>query len=368
MVEAMKTIDLLTIIPEPTRIRIGKSSQKSLLEKSLQKAGSQKKLAQILNVNRCSIWRLMNLKSRPTINQLNILQNLTDNKIPLSKIVLGIEAGKREIEIDRILTVNEDLMWFLGLWEGDNADNKRRLGIGNTDLEVIKRATRFLKSWVGKKEISVVLEFPQGMEITEEKKLSILQTIDIDNAKSIKCKNKDGRKKFFIVVKIDSAPLKNLFLSIRQVISKEIIELDENLRSAFVQGFFDAEGSINKIKKITSFWQRGNKVGIERLNLIKNILESLNIQTSKITIQNKKRDIFCLNVKRGKKCTNIKRFCLVINSTSSIKNQKLLSLSSMSLAGPKSALNRSTQQGNGLTIPCHGDTRGNTSHALDASG
>lgn len=328
----MKTIDLLTIIPEPTRIRIDESLQKSLLDKSLKKVGNQKKLSQILNVNRCGIWCLLNLKSRPTINQLNTLQNLTDNKLLLSKIVLGIEASKREIEINRILSVNEDLMWFLGLWEGDNADNKNRLGIGNTDLKIVKRATKFLKSWVSENEISVVLEFPQEIKITEQEKLSVLQKINIENARFVNCKNKKGRKKLFIVIKVDSTPIKNLFLRIREIVINKMKNFEENVICEFIQGFFDAEGSVNKIKKTASFWQKGNKIGFERLNLVKDLLESLDIQTSKIAIQNTKRDIFGLNVKRGKNCTNIRKFSLFINSTSEIKKQKLMSLSSMPLA------------------------------------
>jgi intein-encoded DNA endonuclease-like protein len=55
----------------------------------------------------------------------------------------------------------------------------------------------------------------------------------------------------------------------------------------YVQGFFDAEESVNLSNKIAEFYQKNT--GISKLLLIKDLLNQLGIKTSKIYTHSKNR-------------------------------------------------------------------------------
>jgi len=315
-------IDLLKIIPGNVRIQLGEVTQNKLLDEAMKISGKQKNLAKMLNLSRLSVYYLLSKSSRPTLETLKKLMEITKMEIDNQELSLSMEASNRQIKVKRYIEIDEEFMWFLGFWEGDNSDNTNNLGVGNTDINISRRAFNFLKSFIGENEISVRFEFSPQIKITEEVVNDMAKKIGIKKCRSITAINKKGRNKTFIELKIYSTPLKKTFLKIRELLRNKLVKMPENLKIMFLQGFFDADGSINIKKQIATYWQKGNQKGYENLKLVKNLLNSLKIKSSKIKIQNKKRDIIRLDVLKGQKGKNISLF-IKIGSTSIEKSEKM---------------------------------------------
>jgi hypothetical protein len=217
-----------------------------------------------------------------------------------------------------MVTIDKEFMWFLGLWEGDNNDNEYYLGIGNTSLPIIRRALEFLNKFLGKEEIFVYIEIPQN---NSKESTKIIESQLIEYCKSILTR-KTQRKKTFITVKVYSVTLKEIFLRLREIVIEKIYELNNEMKASYVQGFFDAEGSVNLSNKIAEFYQKNT--GISKLLLIKDLLNQLGIKTSKIYTHSKNRqDMLLFQVLRGKNKENIKKFIEIISSNVKSKFEKM---------------------------------------------
>jgi DNA-binding phage protein len=315
-------VDILEVVPSEVRIQLQEESLRKLFQRALEITGNKKKLAQVLSLNRFSLYRLLQGISKPKAETLRKLIELTKMEIKDEELTLSVEASKNSIRIKRYIEIDEDFMWFIGIWEGDNADNSNSLGIGSTDLGIIRRALGLLKRLVGEDKISVRLEFPSSVKITQTTIDKIVKGMDIQNYKSLTSTAKKRRKKLFIEVKVYSVALKKTFLQVKEIAENKLLEMSHEIKKAFLQGFFDAEGTINIKKGIAVYWQKDTPKGRKNLELARRILTSLGIASSKIKTHSKKRNILRLDVLKGRKGENILNF-IKIGSTSFEKHGRM---------------------------------------------
>jgi hypothetical protein len=234
-------VDILEVVPSEVRIQLQEESLRKLFQRALEITGNKKKLAQVLSLNRFSLYRLLQGISKPKAETLRKL----------------IELTKMEI----------------------------------------------------KDKISVRLD-------------KIVKGMDVQNYKSLTSTAKKRRKKLFIEVKVYSVALKKTFLQVKEIAENKLLEMSHEIKKAFLQGFFDAEGTINIKKGIAVYWQKDTPKGRKNLELARRILTSLGIASSKIKTHSKKRNILRLDVLKGRKGENILNF-IKIGSTSFEKHGRM---------------------------------------------
>lgn len=181
---------------------------------------------------------LVTLIKKPTIKENKIFLPLKVYIPQKKKYIHKIIVLPRKIEF------NSEFLYFLGLVMGDGL-SVERLGIINTDLNLLKFTFDFLEKFSPTDEVKGIIHVhhPSLMRNVEKYKKN-LENMGIKKIKVIKMYKAHG-KIVYLVFLVNQPLSKIIYFLIRNI--KNIWEkLSYVQRGAFLAGIFDTEGNVNK--------------------------------------------------------------------------------------------------------------------------
>ena len=280
----LKTLDLL---PDQTRIDSEKIQQTIKEIPTLE-------LAKLLNVAESTAKNYKRGVHRITLEQLRKLKIEPELRI-------GLEASNKYLELPERIPITKDLLWLIGFWKGDSDDSDTRIGVCNIEDKIIKKSYEILSGIVRKNNVSFEAETPEnfkGRLLTEKSRI------------------KKQRKQVCYTVRVYRKLFRLFFLNLVNKIENQIDVLPKELKMAFVSGFIDAEGSVNKKRKAIVIYQKDKKI----LILVKKLLDDSGIKSGQIV---KDHDDFHLEILKGKNNENLMKFSKNSYLQSSRKKEKI---------------------------------------------
>ncbi|MBI5148316.1 hypothetical protein HZA33_01400 [Candidatus Pacearchaeota archaeon] len=151
------------------------------------------------------------------------------------------------------ICIYQDFCYFLGLLYGDGLSGAR-VGIANIDRKLIKWTADFLSNYFWGNKIKAQLNIHQKNSDLDIKELSswlssVSKEIEIYN-------NLNARGYYVFTVFITNKILRRILDDFMENIGKLFLKLNFDQRGAFLAGFFDAEGNVNKLDRNFRFSQK----------------------------------------------------------------------------------------------------------------
>jgi len=289
-----KIIDDLSVPKEILEKNIeNKIPARNIIEKSLKKAremGIEKRSWRfgLTKINKEKLWKKAFKKKREKTDR--IIKNIKlDNIIIKNKIhtkellqyfdsalkvhngikINKIKETKQEISITfnllgatskysgektspKYLKLNNDFLWFLGLWLGDRCGRSTMIGISTKELNTVEKVYDIFSNNFKqpKNKITVVLEYNKNENVSKYLK-SRFNHVKINKSKNTLREWKSYKVKF------NNTLIRFIFTLIEKRLNEFLDLLNKNQLSAFFAGFFDAEGTV--FRKYLLYSQKTNK-------------------------------------------------------------------------------------------------------------
>lgn len=193
-------------------------------------------------------------------SQTGIIKNVKDVKILHNYIEIEYEAYKNgkgfeycKSYLPKQIILNNDFFYFLGLKFGDGTSGAR-VGIVNKDYDIIKNAYYFLKKLFPDSKIYLDLNcYDKSDKILVQNVLNKFRTISFDiDVYQIPTLLGNYCFSVYVTNRIFSRVLYHLIENLDELL--KIMNFEQ--KGAFLAGFFDAEGNVNKIDGNLRFSQK----------------------------------------------------------------------------------------------------------------
>ena len=264
--------DIFDLLPERTYVKLRDTFRKQLIDLCIDNAGGVNKLANKLGIPRQKIYQFKRGWLR--ISYENLLFFVRYSGISLDKTWDEIDGfahpgGSNTIKPPRYIDVNENLLWLMGIRAGDRAETETQIGICNSDISILKKFYNILLSYNAPKSSIYLYVYLKD----EKNKSDVKKRVRVFSPIRIKyyCRKESN---FYCLLQYNNS----FFHKIIYLLEKNNIEeLPLNLKSAFLQGFADAEAHVD-IRGEIIFTQKANKEGKRNIRLIQKILDDFDIK------------------------------------------------------------------------------------------
>lgn len=307
-------IKTLTLLPLETRVALKKEFRREIFF-------DKKATAEKLHLSTKTVGNWIRDDNRPSLEQLHKLRVDTKSDEFFGNIdSVGMNKSKHKFSLPMLIDLQE-IAWLLGVMEGDKAGGKNRVGLSNENKEIIKRFIGILiRPNISKEKIKLKIQVTEGDKVNK-KKFSEEFGIKLENITV--SESEIPRKAPVIQAMINSKLWFCIFQKLRYIALNELIANGVSLK--FIQGFYDAEGSVNVNKMTVELKQKNSNNGRKLINFINEKLKSLNIRAS-INGPNCE-DMLIIRLAGGKRnVENLKRFSNLIGFSSTEKSNKLKNL------------------------------------------
>jgi hypothetical protein len=181
------------------------------------------------------------------------------------------------------LEISKELAWLLGIRMGDRDEDKYTVGIGTSDvenaLEFIDCICRVLN--LSRDVIYCYVSVPTPKKSDEEYKSEFaeLMQIPIENIHIKSPHASQLHKKIHFTMKIFNSVASTLFKNIDTSVEQILLKSSDDAKFAFIRGIIDSDGNVTKYGSVKIEMSIKN---LNKLKIIRNILYSSNMSTSKL--------------------------------------------------------------------------------------
>jgi len=192
------------------------------------------------------------------------IEKISRNNIRLSYFTYSKSTKRIEkyfVSLPKKLKFNLDFCYFLGLLYGDGLSGAR-IGIVNKDKNLIEWTAKFLKKYFNNNKIKSRIFIYNNSIIKTKDLLGWLNSFS--NEAEIYY-NPKARGKYVFNIFITNSILRRLIEDFFNNLESLFLKFNFEQKGAFLAGFFDAEGNVNKLDGNFRFSQKiENKVAIIR--------------------------------------------------------------------------------------------------------
>lgn len=252
-----KIINIKKIIPLNSYFILNPDFQSKIFHKAIKTIGSEIKLSKRIGKSRsaCYLWKTCKIATPLNIilKIANII-NLSEDEIYQNTKKIRTKLKRGEINPKLNLELNPELAEWFGLLIGDGSVSKKNTNCSNNSLDLIYFFNKIIEERFGisKKRIRMDIRLPTKRkepknikEIIEEIKEKLIK----DGYKRISIyQYNDKREKILFVSTICSKTLCMVLSKILENIHNLIDKSSDDVKKAYIAGFFSAEGSIAKPK------------------------------------------------------------------------------------------------------------------------
>lgn len=251
--------NLLELLPDKTRINVNKDLQ----QKISNYIDSNRKLCQkLLGVSRTQIYKYVDGGSRLTLSQYRKICKILKIKNGEKEIIdFGLEGSKHEIKIPLELELSEDFIWLLGFHISESSETDWSCGVCNVEFELIKRSLRIIRKIFSIPKRAITLEI-RDMDVSSVKESNIKNICKELNVlrEKVSVRKPVISKRRLYTWRVNSSIVKILVRSLETKIITGNICLTNSLKGKFLSGLIDADGWLNKKKKIIAIAQVDKRI------------------------------------------------------------------------------------------------------------
>lgn len=184
------------------------------------------------------------------------IKRISKNHIQITYYVYNKKTKKCEpylISLPKNLVIDTNLSYFLGLLFGDGLSGAR-VGIVNKDKELIRWTSNFLKEYFGnnlRKSQLVLYKTYSNPEIKE----FVDWLNPLSERTEVYC-NLNARGNYVFNIFITNKILRRILNDFLDNLENLFLSLTYSQKGAFLAGFFDAEGNVNKLDRNLRFSQK----------------------------------------------------------------------------------------------------------------
>jgi len=191
------------------------------------------------------------------------IKRISKKHIQITYFVYNKKTKKCEpylISLPKSLVLDKNLFYFLGLLFGDGLSGAR-VGIVNKDKELIMWTSNFLKKYFGnnlRKSQLVLYKTHSDPEIKE-----FVDWLSPLSERTEVYYNLNARGNYVFNIFITNKILRRILDDFLDNLENLFLSLTHSQKGAFLAGFFDAEGNVNKLDRNLRFSQKiENKVKV----------------------------------------------------------------------------------------------------------
>ncbi len=209
--------------------------------------------------------------------QNGIVRNIEEPKFRDGNIILEYEAYTKSTKsIEKFINimpikikVDKDFLYFLGLRYGDGT-NGARIGVVNKNFDLIKNTSDYLKKLFPNSKLQGAINIHKKINNKTLKNLKIRMNNIVDNLTIYDLSKYDVKGDYVLYVFIVNEFFNKIYNSLINELNFFFKNLSFRQKGAFLAGFFDAEGNVNKLDK-NFRWSQKIKV---KVSFIKDLLEN----------------------------------------------------------------------------------------------
>lgn len=272
-------INLAGYLPLDSYTTLDPNFRKELFKKLIMKFDNVTNLANVINVNRTSVYDWSKGRVRAPFNKLIKcikLINITENRLlkSISYITTRYEGGKFFVE-DWRLILDDELSEWLGLLKGDGYVSSKYVGCTNASVSVSLFFMKILEKILGvpKSNITIMIEIPQKRNLDDA--LPVIDLLNNKGYKRITKRNHGKGNKILLSPRVNSKALAQLLRKLMGDLYWFIENSIEKVKIGYVRGFAAAEGSIHQSGglRAVSF---SNK-DLDELKFVKRLLHGIGV-------------------------------------------------------------------------------------------
>ena len=193
-------------------------------------------------------------KQKGIIKEVSI--NILDDYIYINYLAYSKKINqfdKYKVSLPKIIILDNNFCYFLGLLYGDGL-NGARVGVVNKDKEIITWTAKFLKEvFSGNKLKTQVLLYQNTSDLNIDENINWLKSMSDETSIY---ENKKARGDYVFTIFITNNILRRILEGLYKDLGKLYNKLNFEQRGAFLAGFFDAEGNVNKRDNNLRFSQK----------------------------------------------------------------------------------------------------------------
>ncbi len=234
-------------MPRNVKIFLPNEQRRVLLE-SVDKFGSEDRLARYIGVSRSRIndWKFE--RSRIDLGYYIKLKEILSESIDDN---FHFQTHKRNgIKISQI-KMSKELSWLLGFRQGDRDEDKYSIGIGTSDPEIAIEFIRILRNLIknGPEELWCQITVPKDKIKSEDvietkERYSIKLGLPRDNIRVRPRGRTERHKRYHIVIRYYNMLIKRLFINIEREFDRKLQSLEPRTQGQYLKGLIDSEGTI----------------------------------------------------------------------------------------------------------------------------
>ena len=206
--------------------------------------------------------------------QQGLIRDTKINRISKQNIKISYRAYSKRtkklepyiIGLPRMIELNEDFFYFLGLLHGDGLSGAR-VGIVNIDRNLIAWTSKFLRKTFKHNRLKSQLSIHNNSKV-EVKELS--EYLNKLSDEFMVYHNTKARGKYVFNIFITNNILRRIINDLIENLENLFLDISFQQKGAFLAGFFDAEGNVNKLDINLRFSQKKE----ENVRILQTLLQN----------------------------------------------------------------------------------------------
>jgi len=289
-------IDLAEYIPLKSYVILNPEFRVGLFRELIVKFGSASALADLIGVNKSSIYDWFKGRVKiPLSNLVKCAKLVGMSKSELFKFIYSATARYASGTIfvkDWKLILNEELSEWFGLLRGDGCISKKYVGFTNMSLALSLFFMKILENVFGvsKSNIEITIDIPSRKSTNDS--LSVIKLLYTKGYNRVIKRKRGKGKKILLSPRVNSKVLAQLLKNLVKILQQLIENSSQKVKVAYVRGFAAAEGSAcqtNSVRVVSLT----NK-DLNELRFIKKLLYDVGIIYT--TFERDKKGIYKLKI------------------------------------------------------------------------
>jgi DNA-binding Xre family transcriptional regulator/intein/homing endonuclease len=272
-----------------------------MIKTAIKKAKNETNLAKFLKISRGKVNTLRNGRVPIKLGDLKRLCDFLGIEFS-SLSIRGFSTRKgSKLNLQSILEISKEIAWLLGIRMGDRDEDHYTVGIGTSDVE---NALEFIDCICNVLNLSrdtvhcyASIPNPKKSDNEYQSEFAEIMQIPPENIHTKPPHVSQRHKKIHFTMKLFNSIASALFKKLDDRLERILIESSDDAKFAFIRGIIDSDGRVRKWGSVEIEMRTKN---LKKLKIIRSILRSLNLDTSKLH-HRKQRNTISLTIHATKK-------------------------------------------------------------------